>query len=169
MIINIVVLYIPSSSYVIPFTTVTLTQNCIPHPTSNSQSCEFAQETMMVAKEGVSIWRGTGGTEASSLFGSNLEDHFDIWGFHEWGTRIAGWFIMEYSIEVDNEHGYPFFRKPPYIYLCSMFCLGVYSISIGHLRDISTQVLHEYPYYVYPCNSSFIVIYTHLDEVLLKQ
>jgi hypothetical protein len=30
------------------------------------------------------------------------------------GTPIAGWFLMESSIKMNENWGYPYFRKPPY-------------------------------------------------------
>ena len=30
------------------------------------------------------------------------------------GTPIAGWFIREDSMKMDDAKGYPYFRKPPY-------------------------------------------------------
>ena len=38
-------------------------------------------------------------------------------GFHSHGgTPIAGWFIKENpNLEMDDDWGYPYFRKPPYI------------------------------------------------------
>ena len=33
------------------------------------------------------------------------------------GTTIAGWFIMENTIKMDENWGYPYFRKPSYIYI----------------------------------------------------
>ena len=37
-------------------------------------------------------------------------------GFLQWGTR-DGLFIMENLIKIDDEMGYPHFRKPPYVIL----------------------------------------------------
>ena len=37
-------------------------------------------------------------------------------GFHKWGYPIAGWFVVENPIKMDD-WGYPYLRKPPY--LCS--------------------------------------------------
>ena len=31
------------------------------------------------------------------------------------GTPIAGWFTMENSLKIDENWGYPYFRKPPYV------------------------------------------------------
>ena len=38
-----------------------------------------------------------------------------IWGVPQMGVPpIAGWFIMEYPINMDDEQGYPYSRKPQY-------------------------------------------------------
>ena len=30
------------------------------------------------------------------------------------GMLIAGWFVREHAIKIDDNQGYPYFRKPPY-------------------------------------------------------
>ena len=52
-------------------------------------------------------------------FPSQMLRLWSIWGFHgvsiTGGTPIAGWFIMETPIKMDDDWGYPNFRKPPYL------------------------------------------------------
>ena len=46
-----------------------------------------------------------------------------IWGFPKVGVpSIVGWFIRENPIEMDDDWGYPYFKKPPYIRRMCTWC-----------------------------------------------
>ena len=38
-----------------------------------------------------------------------------IWGFPDMGICNNGWFIRENPIKMDDDWGYPYLRKPPYV------------------------------------------------------
>ena len=40
--------------------------------------------------------------------------HMEVCSSENGGSPIAGWFIIKHPIEMDDDWGYPHFRKPPY-------------------------------------------------------
>ena len=60
-------------------------------------------------------------------------------------TPIAGWFIMDHPTKMDDDWGYPHFKKPPYIY-----------IYMYHIYIYTYIYIHIYIYYI------VYIIYTHI-------
>ena len=52
------------------------------------------------------------------------------WGFPQMGVPQNGWFMMENAIEMDDDWGYPYFRKPANMYYPLFFCQKLYNIKI---------------------------------------
>ena len=40
--------------------------------------------------------------------------YIHTWGFRKLGVPPNGWFMRENPIKLDDDWGYPHFRKPPY-------------------------------------------------------
>ena len=56
-----------------------------------------------------------------------------IWGFPEMGVPQSGWFMREHPIKMDDDWGYPHFRKPPYRYPIRNWAKLLESISFRNL------------------------------------
>ena len=41
--------------------------------------------------------------------------YVSLGGFHKWGCPKNAWFTVENPIQMDDNWGYPYFRKPPHI------------------------------------------------------
>ena len=58
-----------------------------------------------------------------------------IWGVHSHGgTPIAGWFIMENPMKMNDEMSYPHFRKPPYVTQCVGLVAVFLAMFASHLK-----------------------------------
>ena len=74
----------------------------------------------------LSIYDGDGGPNREGFSKSVYRPHpqLDSGAFHgHGGTPIAGWFVRGHSIKMDDDCGYPYFRRPPYSDLWLWFIL----------------------------------------------
>ena len=66
-------------------------------------------------------------------------------GFHQWGYPKDGWFIIwKIHLEMDDDWGYPYFRKPPYGLITNWFLLNPAHTSIDPVSCRDGKTMEDY-------------------------